>query len=451
MNRYFVDPIKLIILLLAAMLMISCFRTGPGNRLPCRQMEKHMLPLGQVPNGTALAGVLNKTNIPGPARVVGLGEAVHGSADFFRLKQAVFRYLVEKHGFNTLCYEFSFEQGLDIDRYIQGEMLDIDSILRKQYWIQANREVLELINWMRTYNREKPAEEKIHFVGIDNQLDMFRPSRLGYHIRRLDPFLAGKAGSILHQIESLGKPVYRGMNENTFNRIDSLLVKVLGMARQGSGEKKAGDQEIILHLLHSAILSHHFLFNVYNGGPNNRDRFMAENVLWAASFFGPGRGVAVWAHNAHVCASPDYNGGPSMGMVLRDSLGSRYLILGTAFSRGRITAVEAEPSGRDTPPHPVVLDTVPVAGSVNRLLEECSPGNCLIDLRKIPPGSRLYAWLDSVRPLLGVGDFFTGAVTDHYRSADRQSNVLKEYDILLYVRRINALHLLAEEENDQPQ
>ncbi len=108
------------------------------------------------------------------ARIVGLGEATHGTAEFFELKHRLFRYLVEVHGHRALAYEYSFAGSLAIDRFVTTGEGDIDVLLAKSSWIQANEEVRRLLMWIREHNRTLPADKHVHFIGIDSQLDMWQ-------------------------------------------------------------------------------------------------------------------------------------------------------------------------------------------------------------------------------------------------------------------------------------
>ena len=375
--------------------------------------------------------------------IVAIGEVVHGSGTIFELKYALFKHLVENYGYRTLCYEFSFEQSLDIDRYLSYGEGDIDSVMSAQYWIQSNNELMSLLKWMRGYNSTKPENEKLHFVGIDNQLDMFKPGRLGYHIKKTDYNLFYNMEDILEKIKEYGKPEYRKMRDNLYIQIESDIKQAIDIARdyfsQNPEDLKSRNDDIILHLLKSALISHQFLYSVYNDGPNNRDKFMSDNVLWAADCYNEGGKTILWAHNAHIKADPDYYGSgcPSMGMILRKTKGDEYLIIGTAFSRGNIIAVESDLEGEDTPPHIITLDTIHPLNSVNHILNRYFSGDFIIDLDKIKPGSELYIMLDSVRPFLGAGDFYTGNMLDHYNYYS--CNLLKEYDVIMYLDRIGPI------------
>jgi len=103
--------------------------------------------------------------------VIGLGEATHGTRDFFELKQRLFRFLAEKHDCRVLAYEYSYRKSLIINDYIHYKNDCLDSLFRGDLWIQDNETVRQLIFWMREFNEGREEHDQISFIGIDNQVD----------------------------------------------------------------------------------------------------------------------------------------------------------------------------------------------------------------------------------------------------------------------------------------
>jgi erythromycin esterase len=379
--------------------------------------------------------------------IVALGEAAHGSSTLFELKHRLSKYLVEEAGCRALCYEFSFEKGLDINRYVLYGEGNIDSLLYDKYWIQSNSTIKEMLSWMRDYNAGRDISEKIHFIGIDNQLDMFNPSRLSYHIKSYSNDLFQFVKPELNELASPVKPEYRDMKEEYFSDInkliDSIEKKTTNYLANDGSKIKLIDQEIILHLIYSIRESHDFLYKAYNGGPNKRDKSLSDNVLWACSLFGDKETIAVWAHNSHISSNPDYygKGDGTMGYYLRHELNDRYLRIATSFNSGRVIAVEDDSyNGGDTPPHIIYMDTIPVRGSINELFGKSKYDNFILDLRKIDRESPLYNYLDTIRPFLGIGDWFSGKFIHNY-SMDRVQNIVNDYDIIIHIDSINPIIL----------
>jgi erythromycin esterase len=367
------------------------------------------------------------------------------------LKSELFRYLVENKGCRAICYEFNYERSLEIDDYVINGRGNIDSLLYDLYWIQSNKEVRRLLAWMREYNSSKEESEKVHFTGIDCQLDMFTPERLQYNVSRLDQELSQIIDKELTELSITGRPEYRGMKEGEFKSIEGLILtikeKSLSYINSRNTSIKTASDSKILHLIDCMLTSHTFLFNVYNGKGHRRDEFMAENILWALKQYNESSSIAVWAHNAHLCVVPCLDphyypeGASSMGFYLREKLMYEYQVIGTSFNRGQITAVEADTlTGKDTPPHIIYIDTIPPEGSVNRLFESARYKNFVLNLGNIDTETKLYTYLDTIRPFLGVGDFYIGNTLAHYKD-DRTVKLAEAYDIIFHIENSEALHL----------
>lgn len=104
----------------------------------------------------------------GSHSIVALGEATHGTREFFRLKDRIIRALVRRAGFRTVALEISPHAGELVDRYIRDGSGDAKDVLHQfEFWTWQTEEFLELIQWMRAWNVEHPAAEMISFVGIN--------------------------------------------------------------------------------------------------------------------------------------------------------------------------------------------------------------------------------------------------------------------------------------------
>lgn len=99
------------------------------------------------------------------ADVVGLGEATHGTHEFFAIKAALFRALVETGRFETLAMELEPEAAARIDAVLQGANGDLRALSRGSYFFLEADAIVELLEWMRAYNVQ--TEHRVRVVGID--------------------------------------------------------------------------------------------------------------------------------------------------------------------------------------------------------------------------------------------------------------------------------------------
>src|SRR3982750_263975 len=106
----------------------------------------------------------------GDARVVLLGEASHGTSEFYRARAAITRRLVEHHGFTIVAVEADWPDAATIDRYVRhreprkGEGAAFE---RFPTWMWRNVEVDAFIRWLRGHNEQRPYEQMCGFYGLD--------------------------------------------------------------------------------------------------------------------------------------------------------------------------------------------------------------------------------------------------------------------------------------------
>jgi erythromycin esterase len=111
----------------------------------------------------------------GQAKIVGMGEATHGTHEFFQMKQRIFQYLVEKQGFRYIAFEYDFAACLSLDYIIQTGQGTIAEYMKEnmKFWAWKTEELQSLFEWMQNYNRGKPDNQKIHVIGVDCQYTSF--------------------------------------------------------------------------------------------------------------------------------------------------------------------------------------------------------------------------------------------------------------------------------------
>ncbi len=127
------------------------------------------------------------------ARMVGLGEATHGTKEFFEMKHRIFRYLVTAHGFKAIGFESDFAESLIFEDYIQGRSNgDLHTLMdtKMGLWPWQALEVQALLEWMKLYNQNTADTDRIHFFGLDCQFVTFNADFLAERIALYDDNLA---------------------------------------------------------------------------------------------------------------------------------------------------------------------------------------------------------------------------------------------------------------------
>src|SRR6202008_1273551 len=106
----------------------------------------------------------------GAAEVVLLGEATHGTSEFYRARAAITRRLIEQHGFNIVAVEADWPDAARLGRYVRlkpGQASGGAACARVPTWMWRNVEVLDFIEWMRTHSETLEPERRAGFFGLD--------------------------------------------------------------------------------------------------------------------------------------------------------------------------------------------------------------------------------------------------------------------------------------------
>lgn len=374
----------------------------------------------------------------GDARVVGLGEATHSSHDFFAMKHRVFRHLVEEKGFRTFALEASWSTGLRLNDYVLYGKGDPRRIMRdefqRDYRLWNNSEYLELVEWMRAYNRQHP-EDPVRFMGDDfayNGPELY--DMVTDYVARNHPDLLDRVNGLyrgLRPTVQAGEYIERYLNRPLAERREMAVRtgEALELIKGAGGTGPAYDWAV-QHATAVDQTARGYDFDAED--PEQvaacmlyRDRIMADNVAWWQRH--TGTKVLLSAHNAHVgYVTHEPERYPKMqGAFLRDELGRAYASVGFTFDRGSFNATG--PDGR------LQRFTVgPAApGSNEATLDRVRHRDYVLDLRTTPAAAR--TWLSTARPTRSIG-------TD-YPEADRDIALAPSHDILIHLHRVEASRL----------
>ncbi|MEV4440778.1 erythromycin esterase family protein, partial [Streptomyces sp. NPDC049577] len=410
-----------------------------------RALDRAAHPLRSAEPSGPLDDLRPLGRIVGDARVAGLGEATHGSHEFFALKQRVFRHLVQERGFRTFALEAPWSTGLRLDDYVRYGKGDPERILREDfqdaYLLWNNRENLSLLRWMRSWNLAHP-QDPVRFLGndvswsgpglYDRVLGYVRTAhpavlpRLTELYRGLRP--TGATGPYMRDYLTEPLAVRRAKAEHARDALELL-------RRQRPGQGHAAREAYHWAVRNAEVLrqtadQYAFDYERQDGVAAAmlfRDRVMAENTVWWQR--NTATKVLLSAHNGHVgYRSNDPRNYPrTQGAFLRDRLGNRYVAIGMSFDRGSFlgTAPGDEMTGRN-----LRRFTVGPAepGSNEHTLDRVRHRDFLLDLRTAPPPAA--DWLRQARPTYDIGTA--------YPAPPHSIALARSYDALVHLHRVRA-------------
>ncbi|WP_246033341.1 erythromycin esterase family protein [Streptomyces hundungensis] len=394
-------------------------------------------PLRTTEPGSGTADLRALGTMVGSAKVVGVGEATHGSHEFFALKDRVFRYLVEQKGFTTFALEISWSAGLQIDDYLQNRDDTRDArqvvheVMADSPWDRS--EFAVLIQWMRDHNRQHP-DRPVHFLGDDigaPRLDQRVLDTVTSYVRQNRPETTERLNELLTAVRPLDDAIAylgRPLIERQENAARARQVLDLMQEQKGRG---GADFEFALQNARNIAQTYTFLTidprdqESLTAMERYRDQVMAETTTWWHRRTG-GKTV-VSAHNDHVgyAASDPKTYPKTQGSFLRDALGTGYLAVGTTFDHGSFLSKDQSLGGEWKRFAVGPAET----GTNEYTLDRVRYRDYYADLRKIPASAR--TWFATPRPTYSIGT--------QYPTNQILLNALgTSYDILVHLHSVRA-------------
>ncbi|NIX76401.1 erythromycin esterase family protein [Microvirga terricola] len=327
------------------------------------------------------------------ARVVLLGEATHGTSEFYRARAAITRRLIEEHGFTIVAVEADWPDAARIDAYVRHKSIppgEDAAFERFPTWMWRNEEVADFANWLRAYNKDCPTAHRVEFRGLDiYSLNASVRAVLDY-LDKVDPEAAEEARArfgCLSPWQSdparYGKAVLTGQKRPCDRALLAQLQDMLDrrldfLAVDGSDE--------FLDALQNAKIVHaaeHYYRIMYEGATeswNLRDRHMFETLESLLARREEAKAV-VWAHNSHIgnasATAMGWQGEFNIGGLCRTSYRDKAVLIGFGTDRGTVAAA----SGWDAPME--IKDVLPARpDSHERLFRDTGLSRFLTDWRE---------------------------------------------------------------------
>jgi protein-L-isoaspartate(D-aspartate) O-methyltransferase len=329
----------------------------------------------------------------GDARVVCLGEASHGTAEFYEMRASITRALIERKGFTVVALEADWPEAQRLDRYVRSTTVDShpeQAFDRFPTWMWANQQVREFVDWLKEHNASiaDPAQR----VGIYG-LDLYSLHRsIAAVLRYLDDVDPEAARVARHRYSCLepwqqdpaayGAAVLSGRYQACEQHVvDMLTDMVRNRVRLSERDpERFFDAERNADLVAHAEQYYRAMYYGSAASWNLRDEHMFETLQAVLKHRGPASRGVVWAHNSHLgdsswtemSARGEYN----IGQLVRGRYGEDAYLVGFGTDHGTVAAA----SDWDGP---MEIKRVRPAHerSYERLLHDSGVPNLLLPLR----------------------------------------------------------------------
>lgn len=289
------------------------------------------------------------------ARVVLLGEASHGTSEFYRARARITQELIERHGFTIVAIEGDWPDAAQVNAAVRGwpSSATEPPFRRFPTWMWRNEEVAGFLRWLRSYNERVTPERQAGFYGLDlyslgssieavlsylGQVDpeAARQARANYGC--LSPWMRDPAAygyAALH-------PAFETCEEKVLATLRNLLERRLEL--MGADGTRFFDAAQNARLVANAERYYRVMYLGSRESWNLRDRHMFETLgqLLDAQ---PGAKAVVWAHNSHIgdaraTEMGRERGELNIGQLCRQSFGDAAVLVGFGTDRGTVAAAD---------------------------------------------------------------------------------------------------------------
>jgi erythromycin esterase-like protein/adenine/guanine phosphoribosyltransferase-like PRPP-binding protein len=341
----------------------------------------------------------------GDARVVLLGEATHGTHEFYRERAFITRRLIVEKGFAGVAVEADWPDAYRVNRYVRGVSADADGeealtdFRRFPTWMWRNADVLDFVGWLRSYNEARLVSQRVGFYGLD--LYSLRASMTAVlaYLAKVDPTAARRAHDRYACFDHFGDDVQQyayatnlGLAASCEREVVTQLIDL--HARRADYASRNGriapDEyfyaEQNARLVRNAEAYYRSMLAGQVASWNLRDQHMSETLRELLAFLErprSGARLVVWAHNSHLgdarATEMGQQGELNVGQLARGRFGAAAVLVGFTTYTGTVTAASAweAPSQRKRV-------TPALAGSYERLLHDAGIPRCLLPLRTDP-------------------------------------------------------------------
>jgi protein-L-isoaspartate(D-aspartate) O-methyltransferase len=292
----------------------------------------------------------------GDARVVLLGESTHGTSEFYRMRARITRELVLRKGFDFVAVEADWPDAARIDEYVLGRgrrsRVEFTPFSRFPTWMWRNREMEELVSWLRQHNIEqRERNQRVGFHGLDLYSMFTSIAAVLAYLEDVDPDAASVARARYGTLTpwqsdpaAYGRAVLVGRYESSEGAVVAMLRHMLEKRLDYAGK----DGERFFDAAQNARVvanAERYYRAMYYGSAaswNLRDTHMFDTLRSLMAFYGPDARGIVWEHNSHVgnalATEMSVRGEINVGQLCRTEFGDAAYVIGFSTDHGTVAA-----------------------------------------------------------------------------------------------------------------
>lgn len=303
-------------------------------------------------------------SLVGDAPIVLLGEATHGTHEFYYLRAELTKRLIVEKGFDAVCIEGDWPDAYRVNRYVRGAGDDAEAVealggfKRFPSWMWRNSDVLDFVGWLREYNEDSGASPKVGFYGLDLYSMYASIDAVLQYLDRVDPKVAARARAHYACLspysahpEQYGVALFNGLQPSCREDVLEALLEIQrNAASYARMDGQIAADEYFYAEQNARIVSRaeRYYRTMIDDGMstwNLRDAHMADMLERLMSHLSRHQGptkIVVWAHNSHVgdaeATSMLLRRETNIGALLRQRFGAASVRIGFTTFMGTVTA-----------------------------------------------------------------------------------------------------------------
>ena len=305
--------------------------------------------------------------LAGNSRFVLIGEASHGTHEFYRVRAQITKRLIVEQGFQAVAVEADWPDAYRVNQFVKFEGDDEDAtdalggFQRFPAWMWRNADVLDFVGWLRNYNEHRHAK-RAGFYGLDLYSMHTSMRAVLDFLDKVDSDAARRARDRYACFDSFGQDtqaygyaasfgLHKSCEDEAVSQWMEMRQRASDLARRDG--RVARDAfffaEQNARLVKNAEQYYRSMFHERVSSWNLRDQHMAETLEALAHHLGPHARIVVWAHNSHLgdarATEMSHRGELNLGQLVRERYGSDATLVGFTTHSGTVTAA----SGWDSP------------------------------------------------------------------------------------------------------
>ncbi|SDS69244.1 Erythromycin esterase homolog [Gillisia sp. Hel1_33_143] len=341
-------------------------------------------------------------------RVIGIGEATHGTKEIFLFKIAIIKSLIKNNNVRSIALESYYANTEELNKYIITGKGDSKKLIANlKFWNYYTEDFLAFIEWLQEYNKQ--TENKVSITGVDSQS-------------------GGNSLQILLEEFKNDPPTTELLNQLNSDSIE--LTKKIEISQRLFDQIVSKEQEESISN-NSRILKNSYFLDQYSGLEYSkvRDSLMALNIELVDHKLTPKEKIVYWAHDLHIQKKAGWTGG-----FLTEIFADNYINLGFLLGSGQFTAIDKENGKLDS----------------NNILSlmKCNSLESLMDVYKFPvllfnnksASKNAYLKDQLFNKYLEKRSIGALEINEQFRLLDGNTSDL--YDFFIYIKNSNPSKLL---------